>query len=139
MQKRDSLIAIKKQRILTSLEKVDSLQKVYIRVMEEESKSKDGSYTTRDGMSFIQEKTETKEYQLLTEENKLRMELAELESQKVEEDVFFDTLSSFQDVGAKYTSITERYSLIFPVLAFVLLCIIYLSIRVVKYVKAYEE
>lgn len=138
MQKRDSLIAIKKQRILASLTQIDSLKKVYIKVLQEESKNNSLSFSSREGMSFIQEKTETKEYELLKEEDRLRQQLSDLEAQKVEEDVFFDTLSSFQDVGAKYTSITERYSLIFPLLVFVLLCIIYLGKKVVKYVKAYE-
>lgn len=138
MQKRDSLIAIKKQRILASLTQIDSLKKVYIKVLQEESKNNSVSFNSREGMSFIQEKTETKEYELLKEEDRLRQQLSDLEAQKVEEDVFFDTLSSFQDVGAKYTSITERYSLIFPLLVFVLLCIIYLGKKVVKYVKAYE-
>jgi len=138
MQKRDSLIAIKKQRILSSIKVVDSLKQVYVNVMEEESKSQDGSYTTRDGLSFIQEKTNTKEYELLKEEINLRKELSELESQKVEEDVFFDTLSSFQDVGAKYTTIWERYSIIFPFLAFLVLSVIYLAVKAIKYVKSYE-
>lgn len=138
MQKRDSLIAIKKQRILASLTQIDSLKKVYIKVLQEESKNNSLSFSSREGMSFIQEKTETKEYELLKEEDRLRQQLSDLEAQKVEEDVFFDTLSSFQDVGAKYTSITERYSLILPLLVFVLLCIIYLGKKVVKYVKAYE-
>lgn len=138
MQKRDSLIAIKKERILSSIKVVDSLKQVYVNVMEEESKSQDGSYTTRDGLSFIQEKTKTKEYELLEREIALRKELSELESQKVEEDVFFDTLSSFQDVGAKYSTIWGRYSIIFPFLAFLILILIYLSIRIINYVKSYE-
>lgn len=139
MEKRDSILSIKKERILSSLNKIDSLKNVYIDVMKEESKSKDGSYTTKDGMSFIQEKTKTKEFELLDKEISLREELSSLEAQKVEEDVFFDTLSSFQDVGAKYTSVIERYSIIFPILTFILLCIIYLSVRIVKFVNAYED
>ena len=138
MQKRDSLISIERKRILASIRQVDSLKQVYLRVMEEESKTKDGSYTTKDGMSFIQEKTKTKEFELLKEENKLREELSELEAQKVEEDVYFDTLSSFQDVGAKYTSIWNLYVLLLPVLAFALLCLVYLINKLIKYVTAYE-
>lgn len=138
MQKRDSLISIERKRILASIKEVDSLKKVYLRVMEEESKTKEGSYTTRDGLSFIQEKTKTREYDLLQEENKLREALSKLEAKKVEEDVYFDTLSSFQDVGAKYTSIWNLFALILPALAFVLLCLIYLSNKLIKYVVSYE-
>jgi hypothetical protein len=138
MQKRDSLISIERKRITASIKEVDSLKKVYLKVMEEESKTKQGSYTTKDGLSFIQEKTKTREYDLLQEENKLREELSKLDAQKVEEDVYFDTLSSFQDVGAKYTSILNLYALILPALAFILLCLIYLVSKLIKYVKNYE-
>ncbi|RYH76212.1 hypothetical protein EVU94_04430 [Flavobacteriaceae bacterium 144Ye] len=139
MERRDSILSIKRQRIISSLKKVDSLKRVHIRVMEEESKNLDaGTYSSRDGLSFIQEKTKTKEVELLEDEMSLRKELSELESQKVEEDVFFDTLSSFQDVGAKYTTIWERYSIIFPFLAFLVLSAIYLTVKVIKYVKSYE-
>ena len=137
-EKRDSLIYIERNRILASIKEADSLQNVYLRVMEEESKMKDGSYTTKDGMSFIREKTKTREYDLLQEVNKLREELGKLDAQKVEEDVYFDTLSSFQDVGAKYSSIWNLYVLIMPMIAFILLCVVYLSNRLIKYVSSYE-
>jgi len=138
-EKRDSLIYIERNRILASIKEADSLQKVYLRVMEEESKMKDGSYTTKDGMSFIREKTKTREYDLLQEVNKLREELGKLDAQKVEEDVYFDTLSSFQDVGAKHTSIWNKKVVILPAIAFLLLCALYLLIRLIKFVSSYEE
>ena len=138
MEKRDSLIAIDKQRILKSLDQVDSLKRVYINVMKEESNSNGGTITLKDGMSLVQERVKTKEFELLTKELDLRQSLSQLESLKVEEDVYFDTLSSFQDVGTKYSSIWKKYSLIFPFLAFVLLSLIYLTNRFVKFVKSYE-
>lgn len=138
MEKRDSLIAIDKQRILKSLDQVDSLKRVYINVMKEESNSNGGTITLKDGMSLVQERVKTKEFELLTKELDLRQALSQLESLKVEEDVYFDTLSSFQDVGTKYSSIWKKYSFIFPFLAFILLSLIYLANRFVKFVKSYE-
>lgn len=141
MQKRDSLIAIDKQRILSSLKEVDSLKSVYINVMEDESKSDAGSgriaVPTKDGI-LVQERTKTREFDLLEKQIALRSELSALESQKVEEDVFFDTISSFQDVGAKYVSIWEMYSIIFPILSFVLLCLIFIAKNTIKFVNNYE-
>lgn len=139
MQKRDSLIAIDKQRLLNSLKEVDSLKKVYINVMEIESKSENGGAVvpTKDGI-LLQEKTKTKEFELLEKQIALRAELSTLESQKVEEDVFFDTISSFQDVGAKYVSIWEKYSIIFPILSFLLLCLIFAAKNTIKFVNNYE-
>lgn len=139
MQKRDSLIALNKERILKSLNKMDSLQKIYINVLKETSSSNDGVVTLKDGISLVQERVKTKEYELLVEQLKLRKELVQLESQKVENDVYFDVLSSFRGVGSKYSNIRQKYSLIFPVLIFILLSIIYLSNKFVKFVKTYKE
>ncbi|MEZ4856873.1 MAG: hypothetical protein R2812_10415 [Gelidibacter sp.] len=139
MLKRDSLISIDKARINNSLKEVDSLKKVYIAVMEQESKSDKGTtIATKDGVSLIKERTNTREFDLLEKQIKLRQDLSALESQKVEEDVFFDTISGFQDVGAKYVSFWKRYSIIFPILTFLLLALGYSTKRVIKYVKNYE-
>ncbi|MDX1772989.1 hypothetical protein [Oceanihabitans sediminis] len=138
MQKRDSLISIERQNILSSIKQVDSLQKVYIDVMNDEANSNKGSYTTKDGMSFIQERTKTKEYELLKESMQLRQALSELDAQKVEEDVYFDTLSSFQDTGEKYTSIWRVYTLIFPLAAFIILCFIFTGKNIIKFIVNYE-
>ncbi|HLV14603.1 MAG TPA: hypothetical protein VKY41_05435 [Xanthomarina sp.] len=138
MQKRDSLISIERNRILSSIRQVDSLQKVYINVMAEETSSNQGSYTTKDGMTFIQERTKTREYDLLKESMQLREALGELDAQKVEEDVYFDTLSSFQDTGAKYTSIWSKYLIIFPLASFVLLCLGFLFRNIIRFISRYE-
>jgi hypothetical protein len=89
-------------------------------------------------MYLVQERVKTKEFELLDKELVLRTALNRLESQKVEEDVYFDTLSSFQTVGSKDSSLLSKYSLLFPVLTFILLCFIYLTNKLVLYVKAYE-
>lgn len=139
MQKRDSLISINRTRILNSLTQVDSLKQVYINVMSEENTSQSKpSITTKDGI-LLQERKETKEYELLEKELLLREELGRLESEKVEEDVFFDTVSSFQDVGTKYVSLTKRYSLIFPILAFLILMFGFLIKKSIKYIINFEK
>ncbi len=138
MEKRDSLIAIDKERIIKSLAQIDLLKRVYIKAMQEESNSSGGTITLKEGMSLVQERVKTKEYELLNKELELRKALTKLESKKVEEDVYFDTLSSFQDVGTKYSSLWEKYSIIFPILVFFLLSTIYLANKAIKYVKAYE-
>jgi hypothetical protein len=139
MQKRDSLIAIDRLRIVNSLKEVDSLQEVYIEVLKNESNSEGkGTITLKDGMSLVQERVQTKEYELLERELKLREELTKLDSQKVEEDVYFDTLSSFQDVGSVYSSIWTNYKLIFPALMFLFLVIIYVIRKFITFVMSYE-
>lgn len=138
MKKRDSLISIKKQTLRNSIKAVDSLQKVYIRVMEEESKTNSSKITLGEGFTLEKEQSKTKEYELLNMELKLRSELSALEEQKVEEDVYFDTISGFQEYGNKVNRLSQKHSLIFPVIAFLILCLLYLTLKVVKFVKNYE-
>lgn len=138
MKKRDSILKIEKNRIIASLKEVDSLKKVYIDIKREESQSDRKSFSTQDGFTYIEQRTETKEYELIEKQIKLQEELSALEAQKVEEDEFFDTLSSFPEVGSKYVDIRERYSIIFPILIFVLLSFLYLSKKLIQYVKSYE-
>lgn len=139
MQKRDSLINLDKERVRRSLIQVDSLKRVYIDVMQSEASTNNSPATLKDGMSLVQERVKTKEFELLTKELELRHELTRLESQQVEEDVYFDTISSFQDVGSLYTTFFDKYSILFPILTFVLLCIGFLGKKLVHFVKNYEE
>lgn len=139
MQKRDSLLSIEKKQIQNSIKQVDSLKKVYMRVIEEESKSDKGMVSFKDGMSVVSERTVTKEYELLEKEIQLQKLLSDIESQKVEEDVYFDTLASFQDVGALYRTIWMNYVIILPALGFIGLGFIYLIIRLYQYVIRYDE
>src|SRR5690606_10382873 len=138
MQKRDSLISIERHRIMSSIKQVDSLQNVYINVIGEEATTNQGAYTTKDGMTFIQEKTKTKEYELLKEGMILRQSLSKLDSQKVEEDVYFDTLSSFQDTGARYSSIFRIYALVFPLVALIILSLVFIIKKSIKFITNYE-
>jgi hypothetical protein len=138
MKKRDSLIYIQKENILASIESVDSLQKVYIRVLEEESKSKSQKIGIGEGFSIEPAESKTREFELLNKELDLRKQLRMLDEQKVEEDVFFDTVSGFQEIGSISKSIFQKYSIIFPLLAFVVLSLIFIMRITVRFVKNYE-
>ena len=141
MKKRDSLLGLNKRRIQNDLIQVDSLKRMYIGVMQKEASSNvSSSLGYKDGsMTMVQERVKTKEYELLTKELELRTELTELNAQQVEEDVFFDTISSFQEVGSVHKSFFSKYSIFFPVITFILLCLIYLFTKIVRFVSAYEE
>ncbi|WP_055444118.1 hypothetical protein [Lacinutrix himadriensis] len=139
MKKRDSLIIIQKENILASIQDLDSLQQIYVNVLNEEAKSGNGNINFDGGYPMKQEKSNTKEYELLNQQLKLRTELRVLEEKKIEEDVFFDTISSFQKIGTKSNKLSERYSLIFPILAIILLMLLYISVTVVHFVNAYGK
>lgn len=139
MKKRDSLLAIQKENIRQQLVEVAGLQEVYIKVLEEESKSSSTEISFGgEGLSLNKDKTQTREFELLNREIQLRNELKALNEKKVEEDVFFDVIASFQDVGNRKSEWQEKYFYIFPVIAFILLCILYLTSKAITFVKNYE-
>lgn len=138
-KKRDSLLTIQKNNIVTQLTQVDSLQKVYINVLESDSKSKAKEFNLGgESFSLGKDRSNTKEYELLEKEIVLRNQLKELQEKRVDEDVYFDVISNFQKIGEKTKKWSDRYSLLFPIFAFLLLCVIYVTRKTVKYVKNYE-
>ena len=138
MKKRDSLIVVEKARIRESLNQIDSLKKVYIKVMQTESNSNTGAITLKDGMSLVQERVNTREYELLSKELELRNELTKLSAQQIEEDTYFDSVSSFQEIGFIDKSIWNRYCLIFPLLTFVILVVVFMCKQIIAFVRRYE-
>ena len=137
-KKRDDIIEIQKQTLLASIKQLDSLQDIYVDVLQEESKSTTASINLSEGFPLTQEKSTTKEYQLLTKEIELRDQLRMLEEQKVEESVYFDVISSFQEIGNEKSNLLNKYSITLPILAFVLLCLGYLTKKFSRYVRNYE-
>jgi hypothetical protein len=139
MKKRDSLISIQKENIRQQLDEVAGLQDVYIKVLEEESKSSSTEISFGgEGLSLNKDKTQTREFDLLNRELQLRNELKTLDELKLEEDVIVDVVVSFQEVGNRKLEWYEKYSIIFPVTAFILLCVLYLLSKAVTFVKHYE-
>lgn len=137
-KKRDSLIQINKESILASLEEIDSLTKVYINVLEEESQATKARINITEGFPLQQERSSTKEYQLLNREIELRDKLRQLDIEQIEESEFFDVIANFQPVGNKVYDWKKRYSIILPLLALVGLILIYLTKNYVRFVRSYE-
>ncbi|WP_147676997.1 YveK family protein [Algibacter pacificus] len=139
MKKRDSLISLSRARIQRDLVEVDSLKRMYISLVQKESTA-DSPLSYKEGsMALVQERVKTKEYELLDKELELRNELTQLDAQQVEEDVYFDIISSFQEVGSVHKTFLDKYSFIFPIIVFILLCLLYLGMKLVKFVITYEK
>ena len=138
MEQRDSMIALRRENLMTSIAEIDSLQNVYINVLEEESQATKASISLGDGFPLQQEKTSTKEYQLLNKEIELRNELRALDEEKVEQNEFYEVISTFQEVGNVVDDIMTKYSILFPLFAFALLVLGYLTKNYVRFVKNYE-
>lgn len=138
MEQRDSMISVRRENILESIREIDSLQTVYISVLEEESQSTRANISLGDGFPLQQEKTSTKEYQLLNKEIELRDALRKLDEEKIEQSEFYEIISTFQEVGNKVTDFKSMYRLLFPAIAFILLCLGYLTKNYIRFVRNYE-
>ena len=136
--KRDSLINLRKENILNSITEIDSLQNVYINVLEEESQSTKARINLGEGFPLEQAKSDTKEYQLLNKEIELRDELRALEEEKIQERELYEVISTFPRIGNKVTTFFDRYMLVLPLLTFIILSGIYLFKKFRNYVLSYE-
>lgn len=137
-QKRDAMIEIQKSNLLAGLTSIDSLSKVYISVLKEESRKGATTISFGEGLSLEPEsKSKTKEFELLSREIDLRNRIARLEEMKVEEDTYFDVVSGFQEVGNLTSKFKERYSIIFPLIGLLILTLIFMIQRTIKFVRGY--
>jgi hypothetical protein len=137
-KKENKLYELEKENIIENLKEVDSLQRIYINVLQEETKSQNKDVQIA-GFPLQQKKSGTKEYELLEKEIKLREQLRALEEKAISKDVFVDVISSFQNVGNRKTGWGEKYSLLFPILSFILLCLIFIAKKTISYARDYEE
>lgn len=136
---RDSTIVIQKQSYNRELKRLDSLQRIYLDVIQNESKN-DNSTSLGSAMFPMQlERIPTREYDLFQKELEIRQDLRELDEELIAESVFYDILAGFEEVGSKYSSLLTNYKLLFPILAFLILVVIYITQRSFAYIKSYEE
>ena len=141
MRRRDTLIDIQRQNLQNQLKQVDSLKQIYIKVLQTESSSnKNGiSLGTEFSLTGGGDKQKTREYDLLREEQRIRNTLNQLEEKKIEEDVVFDVISSFQKVGNSSKNWKERYRFLFPILSFLLLMFYFVARKVINFTLEYEN
>ena len=135
---RDSSIVIEKRKLLRDLKRVDSIQKIYLEVIKTESE-KESVILSNGDMTVSQEKTTTREYELLQEEMKIRNELTALDEKQITESDFYDVLSSFEDIGRiKKVSVYLRYPILFPLIAFGLMILTFVVYKTFYFIKEYE-
>lgn len=139
MKRRDDLINIQKENLEDQLQQVKDLQNIYINVIERESNNKEKSFKIGDISISGSDGQKTREYELLQEEQRIRNELKKLEEQKIEEDVVFEVISSFQEVGNISSHWKEKYSIIFPIASLVLLILFFMIRKIIVFTLKYEE
>ncbi|WP_298893595.1 hypothetical protein [uncultured Psychroserpens sp.] len=138
MRVRDSTIAIKKATYISDLEKIDSLQAVYLGILKQESENGSMAIGVEGLLPLTQERTKTKEYDLFINEMAIRDSIRVLDELKIEESVYYDVITNFSEIGLVSNDIQKRYTLILPGLAIIILFLMYFAIKVIKYAKEYE-
>lgn len=135
---RDRTIEVKTSVYKNELRRIDSLQRIYIEVLKNESEN--GKYTVGlEGlMPMTKEKTLTKEYELFKEEMSIRDSLKMLQQQLIKENDYYDILSGFEEVGTVEKSFWKRYSLIFPIMIMLIITLVYFIFKVFNFIKEYE-
>ncbi|MBQ0768115.1 MAG: hypothetical protein KBT58_02415 [Bizionia sp.] len=136
--KEEKLYKLQRDNIQQNLNQVDSLQQVYIKVLREEAE-RPTNEVKLGALSVTPERSNTREFELLEKEIALRAELQIIEEKMISEDVFVDVISTFQAIGNKVVKLSEKYSIIFPLMAFLVLCLGFLINRIVVYVNNYKE
>ncbi|MBC2843869.1 hypothetical protein [Winogradskyella flava] len=136
--KRDTTTYIQRQALMKELSRLDSIQKTYLEVLKNESEKNKLSLGLDAVMPLQQEKTDTKEYDLFKDEQRIRRALSELDVEIAEENTYFEVLSGFDKIGSIDRGIKRRYSILFPLLAIGLFIMVFLAIKAFSFIKNYE-
>ncbi|MBF8149013.1 hypothetical protein ITJ86_03840 [Winogradskyella sp. F6397] len=137
-QIRDSLVAIERLTLTTELSRLDSIQNTYLEVLKNESKNRDISFGLTAGIPLQEEKSITKEYDLFLKEQEIRRSLNNINKSTAEKDTYFDIVSNFDRLGSKDKGVTQRYFILFPVIAIILILVFFLAVKAFKFIKEYE-
>ncbi|WP_204344483.1 hypothetical protein [Psychroserpens algicola] len=139
MRIRDSTLVVKKETYLRNLRKIDSLQALYIKILNKESEKGAVTIGMEGFMPLTQERIPTREFDLFQSELRLRDSIRVLDQLKIEESVYYDVLSDFSEIGLRSNDLSKRYSLILPALALVFMMLIFIAINAIRFVKNYEK
>ena len=118
-----------------SLVQLDSLRKVYMRVLIEEAK-KDSNGTSIDLGS---ENKSTKELELFETNRKLNYDLRKLAEEKTDKYEIINVISSFQEVGNRIKGITKNYAFLLACLGAGLMIVFLLLVKLNKYLENYKN
>lgn len=135
---RDTTAYIERDRLLTQLERLDSIQKTYIRVIINESEKSKLSIGLGNVLPLQEEKTATKEYEIFQKEQEIGRILTLLEQTVEEDNTYFDVLSGFDQIGIKDNSLAQRYFLLFPLITLAIFYLFFIVVKVFNFIKTYE-
>jgi len=135
---RDSTIQIRKESYNKELERLDTLQRIYLELKKSEAES--GAFKLGSGSAFPMqlERTETKEYNLFQEEIKVRRAIRALDQELIEDSVFYDIIAGFEEEGSLDTGLLKSRMVFLPLAALGLMIISFLFYNIFIFIKNYE-
>lgn len=118
-----------------SIGQLDSLRKVYMQVMLEESKKQ----TNGTNIDLGGTKNTTKELEIFNTNKRVIKDLREVAEEKSQKYEVINVISDFQPIGYEIKGITKSYAFLFAVLGAVLMISILLLIQLNKYLDNYKK
>jgi len=137
--RRDSIAKLRKFTFQRNLSQLDSMKIVYLKIKVEEAKNNAGKLGMQSMIPITQEKAETREYDLLQSELKLRDSIRSIDQAIINKNVYYDVISRFPEIGVKHKTFANRFSLFFPAISFLGLCLIFIILKVIRYAKNYNQ
>tara|TARA_B110000902_G_C14175691_1_gene538581 strand:+ start:55 stop:1107 length:1053 start_codon:yes stop_codon:yes gene_type:complete len=134
---RDESLDIKKAVYEKELVKIDSLQQIYIKIIKTESDNTLNDIAPSSLFPIMQQRTETREYDLFLEELKVRDKLRVINEILIEESDYYDILSGFNNIGSQKLELMDRFAVTLPMLTFMLMFLIFSLMKAFKYIKNY--
>lgn len=139
MEVRDKTFEIRKKYYEKDIERLDSLQNVYIYIKKKESERGEAITGIQGVLPLQQEKATTFEYEVLKDGRRIRDSIRSIEQIKNEEGDFYDVMSGFQKSGSRLHKFENKFSIIFPLAAFIILIVFFILKKTITYVKNHES
>ncbi len=118
-----------------NLTQLDTLRKVYMEVMIQESKKQ----TTGTSIDLGSQKQTTKELELFEKNRRINYDLKELIEQKSKEYEVINVISNFQPIGYEIKGITKNYGFLLCVLGASLMTLFLLLVKLNKFLENYKK
>lgn len=138
-EKRDDTIKLRRASLERQLQEVQKLQQVYVKLIEKEADNPEVSIGAEGMFPLQQTKRETKEYDLLQRELQLRGQINALDEKLVKEDVYFDILTSFEEVGSVSGGLVRSNMVVFPLIVFGVMLLSFIFVKCFVFIKNYGE
>lgn len=139
MEIRDKTFEIRKKYYEMDLERMDSLQNVYLYIKRRESERGEAITGIQGVLPLQQEKARTFEYELLKDGLRIRDSIRSIEQIKNEKGVYYEVLSGFQKSGTRSYKLENKFSLFLPLVGFIILIVFFIVKKSVTYIKNHES